>query len=195
MKNDPSLHPVILSVPATARRLPPRDLVAFLGRHARRALSRSAAISGLDMGEPLKAEDGRPLPANGVYWSLTHKPCYVAAVVSRGPIGIDVERIKERKTAAIFDKVADPTEWALFGDRSWEGFYRYWTAKEAVLKAEGTGLRGLTHCRVIEIQDECNLIIQVDNRRFSVEHYRFNNHMASIVKSDGNVCWTIVDSE
>ena len=193
MKNEATLHPVILSVPQNARQLTPRDLVGYLSRHAREALRLSAEMSGFDMGEPLKDKDGQPLPTNGIYWSLTHKPDYVAAVVARRPIGIDVEKITERKTLAIFDKVADPTEWALIGARSWEGFHRYWTAKEAVLKAEGTGLRGLSHCRVIGVQDAFNLTIQVGNRRMTVEHHYFDKHIASVVKSAGAVCWAIVN--
>ncbi len=193
MKKETTLHPVILSVPANARQLPPRDLVVYLSRHARKALRLSAEKSGFDMVEPLKGKDGQPLPTNGIYWSLTHKPEYVAAVVARRPIGIDVEKIAERKTVALFNKVADASEWALIGARSWEGFHRYWTAKEAVLKAEGTGLRGLSDCRVIGIQDTFNLIIQVGGRRMAVEHHYFNNHIASIVKSADNICWAIVN--
>ncbi len=194
MKKQTTLHPVILPVPANARQLSPRSRVVYLSRHAREALKLSAEMSGFDWGEPLKGEDGQPLPTNGIYWSLTHKPDYVAAVVAQRPIGIDVEKITERKTAAIFDKVADPNEWALIGARSWEGFHRYWTAKEAVLKAEGTGLRGLSHCRVIEIPDAFNLILRVGDRRMMVEHHYFDNHIASIVKSAANVCWALVNS-
>ncbi|NJL59098.1 MAG: hypothetical protein HC887_05035, partial [Desulfobacteraceae bacterium] len=37
---------------------------------------------------------GAPLPINGCYWSLTHKPDYVGAVLSPTPIGIDIEKIR-----------------------------------------------------------------------------------------------------
>ena len=195
MKKELTLYPVILSVPADARQLPPRDLVVYLSRHARKALKLSAEKSNLDMGEPLKDKGGRPLPTKGVYWSLTHKSDYVAAVVARYPIGIDVEKITERKTRGLFKKVAVPDEWALVGGRSWEGFHRYWTAKEAVLKAEGTGLIALSRCRVIGILDGFNLIIQVGKRRMSVEHHYFDNHIASIAKTDDHVRWTVVHTQ
>ncbi|MGW8187587.1 MAG: 4'-phosphopantetheinyl transferase family protein, partial [Desulfobacterales bacterium] len=140
MSKRPVLRAVILSVPETARTLPPRERVAFLSRHARKALQISAAESHLTIGAALKDRDGRPQPVRGVYWSLTHKPAYVGAIVARSLIGIDIETIVQRKTEALFDKVADSNEWALIGSRSWEGFHRYWTAKEAALKADGTGL-------------------------------------------------------
>jgi 4'-phosphopantetheinyl transferase len=192
MKKEPTLYPVILSVPADARGLRPRDLVIYLSRHARTALKLSAEKSHLEMSEPLKDKGGRPMSTNGVYWSLTHKPDYVAAVVARQPIGIDVEKIAGRKTKVIFNKVADPDEWALVGGRSWEGFHRYWTAKEAVLKAEGTGLKALSHCRVIAVLDGFNLLVQVGDRKMTVEHHYFDNHIASVAKIDENVCWAVV---
>ena len=194
MEKDSTLYPVILSVPEVARHLPPRELVVFLSLHARKALRLSARKSQLYINEPLKDKEGRPLPSGGVYWSLTHKPKYVAAVVARHPIGIDIEKITTRQTEALFDKVADSIEWALIGGKSWEGFHRYWTAKEAVLKAKGTGLSGLSHCRVIGINDAINLIIQAGNRRMTVEHHYFNSHIASIVKTERNICWTLSDT-
>lgn len=194
MENESTLYPVILSVPEDARLLPPRDLVVFLSLHARKALGLSAQMSKLSMKEPLKDKDGRPLPTEGVYWSLTHKPDYVAAVVAQQPIGIDIEKIAERQTAALFGKVADTMEWALIGGKSWEGFHRYWTAKEAALKAEGTGLSALSRCRVIGIKDTVNLVIQLRNRRMDVEHHYFDNHIASVVKTAKRVSWTLVDT-
>ena len=188
------LYPIILAVPEEARQLPPRELVVFLSRHARKALKLSALKSHLGLNEPLKNAEGRPLPSNGVYWSLTHKPDYVAAVVARTPIGIDIEKITERQTASLYEKVADSAEWALIGGQSWEGFYRYWTAKEAVLKADGAGLSGLSHCRVIGVMDDVNLIIQMRERTMSVEHHYFNNYIASVVKTDQKVSWTVVKS-
>ena len=135
MSKSPELRAVILSVPETARTLPPRERVAFLSRHARKALQISAAESNLTIGAALKDRDGRPQPVKGVYWSLTHKPAYVGAIVARRRVGIDIETIVQRKTEALFDKVADSDEWALIGSRSWEGFHRYWTAKEAVTES------------------------------------------------------------
>ena len=118
MEKEFILYPIILAVPEDARRLPPRDLVLFLSLHARKALKLSALKSHLDLNEPLKNAEGRPLPSNGVYWSLTHKPDYVAAVVAGTPIGMDVEKMAVRQTAPLYEKVADSDEWALIGEKS-----------------------------------------------------------------------------
>ncbi|MFZ1957413.1 MAG: 4'-phosphopantetheinyl transferase superfamily protein [Desulfobacterales bacterium] len=194
MSKSPALRAVILAVPETARTLPPPERVVFLSRHARKALQISATESHLTIGTALKDREGRPRPVEGVYWSLTHKPAYVGAIVARRLIGIDIETIVQRKTEALFEKVADSDEWALIGSRSWEGFHRYWTAKEAVLKADGTGLEGLSRCRVVAIPDKNSLIVQIKHRRMIVEHFYFDGHIASVAKTTGTVHWTLIGS-
>ena len=106
------------------------------------------------VGQLTKNADGVPLPSDGIYWSLTHKPKYVGAVVGSARVGIDLEKISSR-SKALFKRTADEGEWALGDSPSWELFYRYWTSKEAVVKAVGSGiLKDLSECRVIEIIDQ-----------------------------------------
>jgi len=186
-----TLYPVMLAVPPSTSELPPRSRVKFLSRHARKALGISARKSNLELGELVKDDTGRPLPVNGVHWSLTHKTGYVGAVVSLDIIGIDVEKIIPRNTRALFRKAAEPDEWNLAGNnRSWGIFHRYWTAKEAVLKAAGIGLKDLSTCRVTQILDHNNLIIHYADRFWPIEHHYFNGHIASIVKDADRITWT-----
>ena len=156
------LHPVILPVPQQVQGFKPKDRVTFLSRHARRALSRSAAKSGVHAGELLKDENGRPLPFDGTFWSITHKTQYVAGVVAPTPIGIDIERIREL-SRGLFRKTAADPEWALADTegKSLLTFFRFWTSKEAVLKATGVGIKDLLKCQVRQILDDCHLIIHM----------------------------------
>jgi 4'-phosphopantetheinyl transferase len=183
------LTAVILTVPDAADTLSPRERVAFLSRHARKALQRSAIESGLPFVVALKDRHGRPLPDNGTYWSVTHKPAYVGGIVAPFPIGIDIERVVGRRTDALFDKVADAEEWNLMGRRTWEGFHRLWTAKEAALKADGTGLRGLSGCRVTAVPTARSLIVWSEQRQMIVDHCFFDGHIASVAKTSGRVRW------
>jgi len=118
---------------------------------ARRALIECAALCGAPSDGWEQNEGGRPLPNQGWHWSISHKHEWVAAVVAREPIGIDIESIVPRRDELLFDKVADASEWALVGSRNWENFYRIWTAKEAVLKAKGLGIGHLLECRMLDI--------------------------------------------
>jgi 4'-phosphopantetheinyl transferase len=149
----------------------------------------SAEKSDIRLGKLAQDERNAPLPCNGTFWSITHKTEYVGGVVAPSPIGIDIEKIYAR-TQSLFPKTASEAEWAL-ADKSTATFFRYWTAKEAVLKAAGTGLKGLSRCRVIRIRDDHHLDIEYENKKWQVAHTYFEGHIASIVQNHFQVDWTI----
>ena len=186
------LHPVILPVPERVQEFKPKDRVLYLSRHARRALAKSAAKSGVPMGELLKDENGMPLPFDGTYWSLTHKSLYVAGVVAPATIGIDIERIRD-VSEGLFRKTAVDQEWALAGtaEKSLLIFFRFWTSKEAVLKATGVGIKDLLKCQVRQILDDCHLIIQYESKEWLIEHFFYDQHIVSIVQNDFKIDWTV----
>ena len=187
-----TLYPVILSVPDSISDLAVKTKNAFLSRYAREALYMSAQKSDVKLGSLSKNADGVPLPSNGIYWSLTHKPGYVGAVVGSTRVGIDLEDI-HRRSKTLLKRTADEEEWALGDRHSWELFYRFWTSKEAVVKAAGSGiLKDLSECRVVEIIDQNNLVINYRDNRWHIEHFYFNNHIASIVKDSYTIQWTIL---
>ena len=77
------------------------------------------------------------------------------AVASGWPVGVDVEALtRPVRAQAIVERYFSPTERDHFASlppsRANKEFIRYWTAKEAVLKAVGLGLAGgLSHCEVV----------------------------------------------
>jgi 4'-phosphopantetheinyl transferase len=173
-----TIYPVILAVPDKVGGFKPKDRVTFLSRHARRALKRSAQKSGIRLDELPKDENGAPLPVGGVYWSITHKTNYVGGVVSPAAIGIDIEKIR-RWALAKTEKNSQTT------------FFRFWTSKEAVLKAFGTGIKDLRKCRIYRIQDAAHLEIRYEGKNWLIEHFFFDRHIASIVKDHFRLDWSI----
>jgi 4'-phosphopantetheinyl transferase len=183
------IFPVILAVPDAVKERTPKERVKFLSRHARRALAMSAEKSSIRLDELAQDERSAPLPFNGTYWSITHKNEYVGGVVSPSPIGIDIEKICSR-TKSLFRKTAAEAEWAL-ADTTFTTFFRYWTAKEAVLKAAGVGLRDLSKCRISRVLGAHHLDVEYDGNKWQIEHHFFNDHIASIVKNNFEINWTI----
>jgi len=187
-----TLFPVILPVPPEVRDFKPRDRVIYLSRHARRALEISAKKSGVRLGELAKDDNGVPQPFDGIHWSISHKTRYVCGVVAPLPIGIDIERVCNF-SEGLFRKTATEQEWALADMQtdSVMAFFRYWTAKEAVLKATGIGIKDLLKCRVDHIFDDKHLQIQYDGQAWLIEHFFFEDHVAAIVKSSFQIEWII----
>jgi 4'-phosphopantetheinyl transferase len=183
------IHPVIMAVPGPERKLKGREKLAALRQIARKALHRSAHYSGVILGPLEKAENGAPLPSNGIYWSLTHKESYVAAVTAPHPIGIDIE--KDRPCSKrLYQRLAAPREWQLAQEVNQTLLYRYWTAKEAVLKAVGKGLAGLTRCQIVEIVDDTHLKLTYDDTVWQVTQFWIaENHIVAVTFHDTEIEW------
>ena len=89
-----------------------------------------------------------PALARTVYFSLSHTEGCVACVVSGcEAVGVDVEEIHERHSHSLFATAHSnfsPEEIdalrALQPGNLVDGFFDYWTLKEAYLKARGTGI-------------------------------------------------------
>ena len=191
MRTITTLYPVLLPVPQADRRLSGRDKVKALSRLARLALMKSCEKSGLCLDTFPKNEKGVPLPVGGVHWSLTHKSDMVGGVAASLPVGVDLETIRPIKDA-LLAKVAGEDEWQLVsGDRQ-KSFFRFWTAKEAVLKAVGKGMAGLSRCRVVEIVDDTRMMVTYDGSRWPVAHFWFDGHVAALTPHHFTVSWTFI---
>ena len=83
--------------------------------------------------------------ASSLQFSLSHsRTVAVLAVTLDEEIGVDVEDVRpiETEVAAAHFSAAELSDLSrLHGDAWLRGFYRCWTRKEAILKAEGVGLQ------------------------------------------------------
>jgi 4'-phosphopantetheinyl transferase len=184
-----TLYPVIMPVPEAHQALRGRDKVQALSRLARVALRRSCEASGLHLSAFPKNDLGVPLPVDGIHWSVSHKSGVVGGVAAPLPVGIDLETLRP-VSDGLLAKVADDDEWGrAHGDR--QGlFFRFWTAKEAVLKAVGAGIGGLSHCRILDAVDQTRTALIYDGTPWTVVHHWFDGHVAAITSHHFEVAWT-----
>jgi 4'-phosphopantetheinyl transferase len=185
-----TLFPVIMPVTKAGHKPSGKEKVDHLSRIAREALKVSAEKSQMRLGKLLKDKEGIPCPVAGTYWSLSHKPKYVAAVVSKDKVGIDIEEMKPRDEL-LFARVASDEEWEL-KEKSWDALFRYWTAKEAILKVIGIGIGGLKTCRITSVPDENHITLGYNGQFFLVEQLQYNNHIVSVLKDDNQIEWIIL---
>ena len=88
-------------------------------------------------------------------FNLSHAYGRALIAVSRGQeVGIDLERVRQDvEVAKLSERYFTPSEHAAImqstqGQRATR-FFRFWVAKEAVLKAQGIGLLALSQCEII----------------------------------------------
>ncbi|MEJ2641271.1 MAG: 4'-phosphopantetheinyl transferase superfamily protein [Desulfosarcinaceae bacterium] len=183
-----SLYPVILSVPPDIQAAKGGAKVQALSRLARQAAQASARRTlGRHLPDFPKDGDGVPQPVAGVYWSLSHKSALVAGIVAHDPIGIDVEYRRPVKDG-MHARIATPEEWRLDKARGADPaqtppealFYRFWTAKEAVLKAVGQGLVGLSKCRITALPAPQCMHLTYDGRPWGVSQRWYGDHLVAV---------------
>jgi len=175
-----AIYPVLLPVAADKRNLGGREKVAHLSAFAREALGLSSREAGIALGPLEKNDAGAPLPSNGYFWSLAHKSDYVTAVAADVAIGIDLEKART-VTPGLYRRIAGEEEWNLSGEDREHLFLRYWTAKEAVLKVAGTGIRELAHCRIAVVPDDKWIHLDFKSIPFQVRQFYHDHHMISVV--------------
>ena len=122
---------------------------AWAGAHVllREVLGRATLIPAADV-RIRTGEFGKP-SVDGVEFSLSHTGSVVLIGLGDLPLGVDVEKIPEGRTAGQVGSGFHPQETEelldLPADARPEAFARVWVRKEALLKAIGTGLsRGIS---------------------------------------------------
>lgn len=196
------LFPIILNVPQEIQITKGRPKVQALSRLAREAAQQSAQKTlAHRLADFPKSADGVPQPVAGIHWSLSHKSAQVAGIVAPHPIGIDIEYHRPVK-AGMAARIATPEEWrlaALSSDGAVDTpsercFYRFWTAKEAVLKAVGQGLVGLSDCRVTALPSPRRMRLSHGQIHWEVVQRWYGPHLIALalpddVMADAEICW------
>lgn len=97
----------------------------------------STALGLRDIRLAVDADGRRYLHGTNVFASVAHRGGRAAAVLSRDPVGIDIERVDEADAAA---QVILAGIDAGIDIAAWGGLAGVWAAREAVLKTQGRDL-------------------------------------------------------
>ncbi len=127
-----------------------------VSRGLRRAML--AACTGVSADSLVFSHDGEGKPRvqglTGWDFNISHAGDYVAAVVGRGSVGVDIEQCREvRDVESIVNRYFHPEEQVAWHDlppsRRPAAFFLLWSAREAAMKCAGLGLaKGLSVTRV-----------------------------------------------
>jgi 4'-phosphopantetheinyl transferase len=105
-------------------------------------------------GKPELASEER----SSLHFNLSHTRSIAVLAVAQGqPVGVDIEDVRpiEPEAAASHFSAAELSDLGtLHGDAWLAGFYRCWTRKEAILKAEGVGLSRALDSFDVELSPE-----------------------------------------
>lgn len=173
------LHPVLRRTPGQDASLPAPVRVENQRRAARSACRECARLFSLRVRALPQDDDGAPLPIKGWHWSLSHTSAWVGGVVFPFPVGLDLERVQNRRQELV-RATASHEEFELLGGFRWEHFTRLWSAKEAVLKKARVGLSELSQCRLVAVPGPRALVIFHRDRNHHVHQSFANGHFVSI---------------
>jgi len=124
-----------------------------------------------------RTEHGKPFLPNHpqLFFNLSHSGNHVVLAVSTETVGIDIEVIRQRSGfAGLVNKCFAPQEilyWQALPEQDKRtSFYRFWTAKEAFVKAQGRGIAlGLNK---VELAAECPIrLIKIPEQYGNVKHW------------------------
>lgn len=84
-------------------------------------------------------EHGKPYLEGGPYFSISHCKAGIAVAIDDAPIGIDIETIRHANEDLV-ERTMNEKERLGIRELGMREFTRLWTQKEAIVKAEGTGI-------------------------------------------------------
>ena len=91
----------------------------------------------------LRDSYGKPyLDGNPFYFNVSHTQDYAFIGISQAPIGVDIEKILEERVLSNTPLMSESEHQAIKDapDKA-DAFFSFWCAKEALLKARGTGFQ------------------------------------------------------
>ena len=107
-------------------------------------------------------EHGKPFIEGGLHFSISHCKEGIAVAVDDEPVGIDIEAIRHADEDLI-KRTMNEQERQNMDDRA---FTRLWTQKEAIVKAQGTGITSFEQLQSVGAQNAEYRIQTIENEKY-----------------------------
>jgi 4'-phosphopantetheinyl transferase len=127
---------------------------------------------------------GKPAlqPSAGIHFSVSHSAGLTVCVVSRAPVGVDIERIRDIPDAlSIAQQFFSTTEAAALRDADASDISRRflicWTRKEAVIKADGRGLSLPLNSFSVSVDPACPRVLDGESHARGATSWTLRNLM------------------
>jgi 4'-phosphopantetheinyl transferase len=153
----------------------------LLGKYLLMTALQERGLPG-DLGELRMTSYGRPYLVDGPDFNISHSGNRVVCVVGdQGRVGIDLEEIRELDIVDFKDQFSEK-EWKTIIDSPvpLRTFYHYWTAKEALSKADG---RGLNLSLAEDLRIDNFLEIQLGDHHWKIQPVPFSENYACHITS------------
>ena len=121
-------------------------------------------------------EHGKPFIERGPFFSISHCKTGIAVAVDDQPIGIDIEHIRTADKELI-ERTMNDEEIQLIANakaNTDRAFTRLWTQKEAVVKAQGTGIESFEQLQTILSKSHDHEITRPQISTFEKENYIYS---------------------
>ena len=120
-----------------------------------------------EVGEFEYNENGKPFLSANLFFSISHCKAGIAVIADEQPVGIDIESIREAKED-LMERTMNAEERRGMDDRK---FIRLWTQKEAIVKAQGTGIMSFEQLQAILPTQEWKLqTVEKENYIYSIAY-------------------------
>ena len=144
-------------------------LLSLGGAYLRKLLTKEGEIFYGEKGKPYKA---------GEFFNVSHSGDFAVIAVSDKEVGVDVEKIRDIKSAVIKRAFSENEKAFILSPKD---FYKGWTLKESLLKCIGCGLIS----RLNEVPSFPEGKTEYFGERFFTKSFSLKGHVFSVaVKTD-----------
>jgi len=102
----------------------------------------------------VSARSGRKV--SGIHFSISHSGGLWGCVVSDGPCGLDLQKMRPAAFEALAKRFFFPEESRYVKEAGLQGFYEIWTRREALAKYTGLGFFGMSEIRPCLVDKDGN---------------------------------------